>query len=317
MTAPELLLAVDGGGTKTQALVAGLDGKVLARGLGPSSNLHNVGFAASCQAVATAIEGALMHVLGPQASGPEPWQRARFAAACFGLSGVDAPEDEAQVARWIRERTIAPRFLVVNDSELVLAGGTPEGWGIALISGTGSVCLGRTPEGRTARAGGWGPLLGDEGSGYQIAINGLRLAARTADGRADAPAILEAVMRHCSLRDASALIRYVHAPTMGAAELAGLATVVLDAAARGDAAAAAIVEDAARELAGHVEVVARKLRLTRPPLALGGGLLRGQLKRAVLDAVTIELGPTAYVPDPSLGAVALARRLVQPGAPPS
>src|SRR6202007_525984 len=72
---------------------------------------------------------------------------------------------------------------------LILAGGPPEGWGVALVGGTGSVCLGRTREGRTVRVGGWGPILGDEGSGYQIAVNALRRPTQTADGRASAKAV--------------------------------------------------------------------------------------------------------------------------------
>lgn len=315
MKARELLLAVDGGGTKTQALVTDLEGNVLARGLGPSSNLHNVGFDESCRAVTTAIEGALMHVLGLEANVGPRWRGAPIAAACFGLAGVDAPEDEAQVSRWVLEQTIAPRFRVVNDSELILAGGTPEGWGVALISGTGSVCLARSPEGRTARVGGWGPLLGDEGSGYDIAIRALRVATQAADGRTEARPLLDAVLKHWSMRDPTTLIRYVHAPTTTPAEIAGLATAVLDLAGRNDTRAAAIIEEAARELARHVDTVVARLALRRPPLALGGGLLRGRLRQAVLQAIQSEVSGVTYVADPPLGAVVLARRLV--AAPPA
>jgi N-acetylglucosamine kinase-like BadF-type ATPase len=200
--------------------------------------------------------------------------------------------------------------MVVNDAELVMAGGTPDGWGVALISGTGSVCLGRTREGRTARVGGWGPLLGDEGSGYDIAMRALRVATQAADGRAQAPALLKAVLEHWSLKEPGALIHYVHAPERTAAELAGLATAVLSLAARNDAAARGVVEEGARELARHVDSVVRTLRLQKPPLAVGGGLLGGQLRAAVLAAVKSELGPVKYVLDPSQGAVVLARRLL-------
>src|SRR5688500_7590818 len=131
-TAPELLLAVDGGGTKTQAVVSDLDGKVLARGLAPSSTVHNVGFEQSCQALTIAIEVAIFTVLVPQALAEGRVRRyARIAAACFGLAGVDSKEDEVEVSRWVRELEISSRFTVINDSELILAAGTPEGWGVA------------------------------------------------------------------------------------------------------------------------------------------------------------------------------------------
>jgi len=310
--APELLLAVDGGGTKTQAVVSDLEGKILARGLAPSSTVHNVGFEQSCRALTTAIEGALVNVLGPQTRGDgHVWRAARISAACFGLAGIDSVEDEAQIAHWVREQGITTRFSVVNDSELILAAGTPEGWGVALVAGTGSVCLGRTREGRTVRVGGWGPILGDEGSGYRIAVSALHRATQTADGRADAKALLEAVLRHWSLRDATALIRHVHADTMTPSEIAGLASVVLDLAARGDAEARSMLDHAADELARHVHSVVRRLGVTKPPLALAGGLLRASLRTALLARVGEEVGAVNYVTDPPLGGVVLARRLLQ------
>jgi len=313
-TGPDLLLAVDGGGTKTQAVVADLEGKILARGLAPSSTVHNVGFEQSCLALTTAIEGALVNVLGPQArthGQGRAWGAARISAACFGLAGIDSPEDEAQVSRWVREQEITPRFTVVNDSELILAGGTPDGWGVALVAGTGSVCLGRTREGRTVRVGGWGPILGDEGSGYQIAVSALRRVTQTADGRAEAKALLAAVLRHWSLPEAGALIRYVHRAEATPSEIAGLATVVLDLATRGDDDARAIVEGAADELAGHVRTVVRKLGVKQPPLALSGGLLRAGLRQALLTRIGDDVGTVNYVNDPPVGGVVLARRLLQ------
>src|SRR5262245_8247870 len=97
------LLAVDGGGTKTQALITDLDGHVVARGIGPSSNIHRVGLEQSGRALATAIEGALQHVLGASARGSQPaWRQTRIVAACFGLAGVDCPEDEREISHWVR-----------------------------------------------------------------------------------------------------------------------------------------------------------------------------------------------------------------------
>ena len=323
MSDAQFLLAVDGGGTNTQALIADAGGTVLARGLGPSSNLHNVGLEKGFLAIATAIEGALAQVKGTlpaaaTASGSGRWRSAGIAAACLGLAGVDSSADEAQVSQWVKEQALAPRFAVVNDSELVLAAGTPAGWGVALISGTGSVCLGRTAEGRSARVGGWGPLLGDEGSGYHIASLALRRATQAADERREAPALLKAILRHWKLTDPTALIRHVHDPATTTADIAGLATVVVDLAGRNDPAAMEVVAEAARDLALHIDTIVRLLRLTRPPVALGGGLmLRGALRKAMLADVKSELGAIATVADPPLGAVVLARRLLQGSFKPS
>jgi N-acetylglucosamine kinase-like BadF-type ATPase len=309
----ELVLAVDGGGTKTQAVLVDGEGNVVGRGLGPGCNLHKVGFEECCKAVTTAVEGALEHVVGGRARGAhEPvWRFVPIAAACFGLAGIDSPEDEAEVSAWVRQQEIATSFQVYNDSELILAAGTPEGWGVALISGTGSVCLGRSPEGRELRVGGWGSLLGDEGSGYGIAVRALHLVTQTADGRADATDLLKAVLHHWSLADAPALIRHVYAPTMTHSELAGLATTVLNLSSTGDPAAKIIVDEAARDLALHVDTVIRKLGLKRPPLAVAGGVLRAQLRKALQGAIQSELAVINHVADPCMGAVTIARRLLQ------
>ena len=316
MSETGLLLAVDGGGTKTLALVTDLEGKILARGTGPSSNLHTVGLDESCRAMVMAIEGALAEIPGPKRGGEPGWRSTRIAAACFGLAGVDAPGDEAEIERWVRHQTIAERFLVVNDAELILAGGTPEGWGVALVAGTGSVCIGRARDGRSARVGGWGPLLSDEGSGYEIASAALRAVTRSVDGRDAAPGLVEAVLRQWSLSDATDLIRFVHSPSTSAADIAGLAIVVLEQAERGEPVSRAILERAARELARQVETVMGRLDLGRPPLAMGGGMLSGPLRDAVVKQIGPEIASATYVADPPLGAVVLARRLLA-AAPPA
>ena len=232
---------------------------------------------------------------------------------------MDSSTDEIQVAQWVKDQALATRFVVVNDSELVLAAGTPAGWGVALISGTGSVCLGRNADGKSARVGGWGPLLGDEGSGYHIASLALRRATQAADDRVEAQALLKAILRHWKLTEPTALIRHVHDPDH---------------------------HDGGHRRPGHGRGRPRRpqrrrrdgggggsgarprrftstrssgiLRLTRPPVALGGGLmLRGALRKTMLAAVKSELGPITTVADPPLGAVVMARRLLQGSLKPS
>ncbi|HXK12288.1 MAG TPA: BadF/BadG/BcrA/BcrD ATPase family protein [Vicinamibacteria bacterium] len=312
--ADRFLLAVVGSGSKTQALLTDLRGKAIARGFGPASNPNVVGFEAFGRALTMAIEGALVNAMGPRRGDADgaAWRGVGIASACFGLAGVDSPEDEARVSRWVREQAVSERTLVVNDAALVMAGGTPDGWGVALISGSGSVCYGRSAQGREVRVGGWGPLLGDEGSGYEMALGALRLCTQTADGRADAHALLQAILRHWSLPDASALLRHVYRPGTTPGDLAALAPVIVDLAASGDADARALVEATARGLARQVDTAVRKLALERPPLALAGSSLqRGDMRRALLSAVSAEIGTTAYVPDLCRGAVKLAERLLK------
>ena len=160
----ELLLGLDGGGSKTLALLADAEGRVIGRGIAGASNYQNIGETAAWAALDTAIAAAFAD------AGLEP---SAVAAVGLGLAGVDRPEDRALFEGWAARRFGGAPVVIANDAELVLAAGTPDGWGIALISGTGSIVFGRSPQGEMARAGGWGHIMGDEGSGYAIGVEAL------------------------------------------------------------------------------------------------------------------------------------------------
>jgi N-acetylglucosamine kinase-like BadF-type ATPase len=307
----EFLLGVDGGGATTQAVIADSSGKPLGRGLGPLCNHRRVGFEHATQAIATAVEGALRQILGFQAIG-QGAARGQITAACFGLAGIDRPEDESKLAAWVRGQGYTSVFAVMNDSDMILRGGTAEGWGIALVSGTGSICVGRSKDGRSARVGGWGHILGDEGSSYAIATEALHLATQTADGRAEARAILRAVLAHWSLKSPDDLINYVYRAEITQDVIASVAGPVLDLAARGDLAARRIADEAGAALARHVDTVMRKLSLDRPPLAMAGSTLRASLRTSIVSQLGAEVGPVSAVQDPALAGVAVARRLLEP-----
>jgi N-acetylglucosamine kinase-like BadF-type ATPase len=306
----DLLLGVDGAGQTTQAVIATLDGEILGRGLGPASNYHRVGIEASRRALSTAIEGALSQAHRSPGSGEGTWAQAGIAAACFGMAGVNGPDDEQVFATWFREIAAPFKFSVVNDSELILGGGTPDGWGVALISGHGSVCLGRSKEGRTARVGGWGHLLGDEGSGYQMALEALKLATQAADGRGGSDPILKAALTHWRVSVPKDLIGAVYEAPSASEDILAFANRVLDLAGRNDPHAKDIVERAAKILAVEIDTVATKLSLSAPPIALSGPTMRVTLKKALLEKITVPIGPVVVVADAVRGAVAMARRLM-------
>lgn len=300
----ELLLGIDGGGSNTRALLASLDGTVLGRGYAPSSNLQSVGFPAATAAIRQAIAAAF-DAAGIAADTP-------IAAACLGLAGVGRPADHTRIAAWIEHEAIARRSAIVTDAEPVLAAGTPEGWGVALISGTGSVCVGRDRQGRAVQVGGWGYLLGDEGSGYDLAIRALRLATQTADGRAEAHALLDAVLRHWNLAAPADLVGHVYRTAIMRPAIADLTRPVVALAAQGDRDALDLLEGAAVELARAARAAARRLGLHEPPVALAGGLLGAspELRAALAECLGPGWGPLRYVDDPALGTLVLARRLL-------
>ncbi len=298
----DLILGIDGGGSKTRALVADRDGAVLGVGVAASSNYQSVGFESATAALESAMNAALRAAGYPAA--------VRFTSMCLGLAGVDRDEDRRRFETWIAARGLAERHAVVNDAELVLAAGTPEGWGVALICGTGSICFGKGRDGRRARAGGWGYLLGDEGSGYDIAVRALRLATQTADGRAEAHALLQTILAAWSLDEPAQLIGVVYRPETTRATIADLARHVIALAAAGDPHAESIIAGAARELGRLIAAVVKQLRLEAPPVALGGGLIGAhpRLQQAVLEQAGLPLGPLRYVADPAQGALVIARR---------
>jgi N-acetylglucosamine kinase-like BadF-type ATPase len=308
--AGDLLLGVDGAGQTTQAVIATGGGEILGRGLGPPSNYHRVGIDNARRALSTAIEGALAAAHRSSDDRNRSWAQAGIAAACFGLAGVNGPADEAVFASWLRELGGTFKFKFINDSEMILGGGTPDGWGVALISGTGSVCLGRTAEGRVARVGGWGHLLGDEGSGYQMALEALKLATQAADGRGGSQSILRAALNHWRVNEAKDLIPVIYESTTVSEDILAFGIRVLDLAARNDQHAREIMDRASKALAVQIDTVIAKLNLTAPPIALSGATMRVTLRKALLEKIASPIGPVVVVADPVRGAVAVARRLV-------
>lgn len=301
-----LLLGLDGGGTKTIAWLAPLDDAantvVLGRGQSGPGNPRAAGFGTAQANILAAIAAAFANANLP---------RQPVAAACFGLAGAGRAVEQQRISAWARDQQIADKILVTGDAEPVLAAASPDNTGIALICGTGSFAWGRSAAGQTARSGGWGYLLGDEGSAYWIAKAGLSAAMRAADGRGAATTLLEKFQEELNAKDPGEIIERIYSPEMTRERLASLARVVF-AAADSDAEARQIISDATRELAHMVTVLAARLQLpANHALALAGGLLTNQ--RLPREGLLVELRrtgehpSTALIPDPVRGAVALAR----------
>jgi N-acetylmuramic acid 6-phosphate etherase len=193
----ELFLGIDGGGTHTVALLAvrkpgaGPAGwALLGRGTTGPSNRQAVGTEQALEALDEAVSAAFLAAGVPR--GP-------VAGACLGLAGADRPDDQAVLHEWADRVRLAGRVEVTSDAAILLAAGTPDGSGLVLIAGTGSIAFGRTADGRRARAGGWGYLLGDEGSAYALVMSGLQAVARAADGRGPATALTERFLKRFGL----------------------------------------------------------------------------------------------------------------------
>lgn len=307
---PKILLGIDGGGSKTIALVADLKGMILGRGSSGASNYLSVGFEAACMAIEQAIQAAL------KAAGLD--SKHHPAALCLGLGGAGRPADVQRFEEFFKRRYPGIPLQVTTDAHLALAAGTQEGWGICLICGTGSIAYGRDSQGRQVRAGGWGYLFGDEGSGYAIGTAALRAVSQAADGRAPETLLTRLVLGYWELDDPMQIIPrvYYNAPSPRA-EIARLAKVVQTAAEQGDMQAQSILKEAAKALAQLVKAIAKHPGFEYPmPLVVAGGVItHDEILFSNLLALVAELGLNfthiEKVEEPALGAIRIAQNIFQ------
>jgi N-acetylmuramic acid 6-phosphate etherase len=296
MSNAPLVLGIDGGGTKTVACLASGD-EILGRGSAGPGNPRAAGFETAQANIAAAIAAAFAAARLPQTA---------VAAACFGLAGAGRASEQEQIAAWAVTRGIARQVKVTGDAEPILAAASSENAGVVLICGTGSLAWGRNAAGETARCGGWGYLMGDEGSGYAIALAGLRAAMRAADGRGPATELLPLFQNALAAKTPEELVGQVYGPEMTREKLAALAGVVF---AAQDPVAAGIVAAAAQDLRELVTTVAERLNLPAGySLALTGGVFMHQREYAAQVAAPCSANWT-LVTEPVRGAVALARQL--------
>ncbi len=312
------IIGVEGGGTKTVAWIASLlpDGtlEILGRGAGGPSNIHAIGLNPTLDHISAAIAQAQTNAgLPPQTAD----------AACLAMAGVDRPQEVKLFTEWAFSQNLAARIQIVNDCEGLLAAGTKAGWGIALVAGTGSITFGRSPPGKTARTGGWGYLMGDEGSAYTVALAGLKAAVRAADGRDPATLLLPNFLTRLGLNRADDLLEAVYLSGRDRAWIASLADVVTTTAANTeDAAAERILNSAAEELALLIAATAKKLELDSKPIPVcyTGGLILNSpaLRQRLVEQLNrqgIQVEESVAVEDPVWGEIHLAKRLLAEESP--
>ncbi len=299
----DILLGIDGGGTKTTALLADREGRVLGRSVSGPSNYNAVGFEAACTAIETAIAGA------------RQCQPGELAALCLGLAGAGRQEDREKFLAWAVGHFPKTKILVVSDAEILLAAGSLSGAALALICGTGSIVYGRTASGELFRAGGWGYLFGDEGSGFAIGVAALKAVMRAYDGRGEATLLTDLVLGRRRLDNPQGLIHNIYGAESPRGEIADLADLVEHAAGQKDSTALTILETAAQELAEILQAVYRKLGNTPIPLAISGGVILNDPLfaanfRQACQRLGLEFTTVNPIPEPAEGAVRLARALV-------
>ncbi|HYH07300.1 MAG TPA: BadF/BadG/BcrA/BcrD ATPase family protein [Thermoanaerobaculia bacterium] len=264
-------IGVDGGASKTAALVIDEQGRAVGRGLAGGSNHLRVGIEEATRNIERAVNIALVEA-GIAIRNVE--------YAYCGIAGSDHPVHHQKVVESLRIFFPRGNFIVDTDARVALTGAVGFGPGIVIISGTGSVAFGRNAAGDEARAGGWGPTLGDEGSGYWIAREGLSAIVRAHDGRGFATRMTDLLCDEYGMCEPDELPRFVYAATTHVDDIARYGKLVIEAANENDDVAREILTHGGSALAECVLAIARRLHMTDsefPVAYVGGAFNAGEL----------------------------------------
>jgi N-acetylglucosamine kinase-like BadF-type ATPase len=303
-------IGIDGGGTRTRAVALGADGTVQGWSIGGPGNYQVLGD----EGLARLVDG-LLTVL--------PRAPASARSLCLALAGVGRPAECQAVLALARARGWADQVQAVSDARAALEGAHGGAPGLIAIAGTGSIVMGKNASGTTARVGGYGPLLGDQGSGYAVGLGGLRAALQARDGWGPATRLERDLPAALAMGDWDGIIPAVYRGPLGRDRIAALAPVVFAAARDGDAVARDLVRAAGGALGLQVAAAATRLQLGPiAELSATGGLMQ-QLEHlwpALAAAARPRLpGLTWRRPllPPVLGAALLARQAAGLAVPPA
>jgi N-acetylglucosamine kinase-like BadF-type ATPase len=294
-------LGIDGGASKT-ACIVGDETTILGRGTGGSSNLTRVSETAARESLSAAIQQACAQ------AGTTP---ARIASSCVGIAGAARP-GISQIVRRLVSGLVAGKVEIVGDMVIALEaafGGSP---GVIVIAGTGSIAYGVNTAGQSARAGGWGFAISDEGSGYWIGRAGVSAALHAHDEGRATPLLAEA-MKALTAETPEQLVLAANA--VPSPEFSELVPAVLAAAEAADPTALGVLRGAGRELAGLAKAVIRRLFSAEQAVrvAMSGGVFANSalVRQVFYNELRAEISGVEEVPtvvEPVLGALALARK---------
>jgi N-acetylglucosamine kinase-like BadF-type ATPase len=302
-----VILGVDGGGTKTHAVITDETGRTLGDGVGGPTNIDDH----DLETATTNLEHAVNEARANAKLETKP-----FDAAFLGVAGVVSEADRGLVRELARrlELTSPERLGVDHDARVALAGGLSGRPGLVLIAGTGSACFGINAAAERHLAGGWGHLLADEGSGYWLGLEALRAAVRAFDGRGQPTALEQRALDFLGVGAPEEIMHRLYVVGLSRAELAAFGPITLEVAASGDAVARGIVERGAEALTETVEATVRRLNLVAPEIVMVGGVLSSEVMLGPLRTHLIARLPrmrlVAAEQSPAHGACLLARMLL-------
>lgn len=286
----ELVVGIDGGGTKTEAVIGAIlpDGSIrpLGRGTAGPANLQSRTAADAWHQCTAAIKCAIDDCRpDDQHQVRLHWETYPFTTGLFAMAGAGSqPHADAFLQQIVASSRVA-NPTVTHDARPLVGGGTRSDSGIALIAGTGSFCYCRTADGTEDRCGGWGYLYGDEGSGYSLGIAGLRAAVMAYDGRSKPTDLVNGFRDWLGESDLPRWLTELR--TWDRDQIAGAAKIVCQCASSGDETAIGLIDQAAESLGLHLTTLwNRQFAGKSSDIVLAGGLLVGNqfLREKVIDS---------------------------------
>ncbi len=300
------LLGIDGGGTKTVAIAADLQGNVLGKGVSGASNYQTVGLDQAIAAIKEASEEAI-------AAAGITTHEAKV--ICLGLAGVGRESDRVLLLPLIEKLNLAEKIILEHDAAIALAGALACQPGIVVLAGTGAMAFGMNSAGEKRRAGGWGSILGDEGSAYYIGRRALVAICKAYDGRGPETILTNRLMEHLGLDDFTDIVKRIYDQQTSPKEIASFAPLVSQAAKNGDEAAATILGDAAEELALTASAVIKVLNMQNEAfqVAISGSVFKAgeSLLKPFSEYIRSTTPHAQIIPprfEPAMGAIFLARQ---------
>ena len=304
-------LGIDGGGTRTVALLGDDEGHLLGRAESGPSNPLKVGFRSAEREILKAVRACLKDA-GISPAALRGSHSGTLRGVCAGIAGVDRRAVHAPLIAWMRSHIPARRHLLTSDAAIALAAAVREHPGIVVISGTGSIAFARDDQGNVLRSGGWGVPFDDRGSGYDLGRQAVRAALEAFDGRGPNTILTDSICRHLDLRDISDVI----AERLEQHQIAGLFPIVVEAAQTGDLVARHLCDAAACDLADLAVALLKRagwMRRVTPVITSGGVFQSSNLIRRAFTRRLRRFAPQARVEllqrRPVEGALWLARAL--------
>lgn len=242
----DVVLGLDGGGTKTIAVASTVEGRIIKIGYSGPSNQNIIGLKNAYLNIIDAVQKTI------------PKARANVLVACFGLAGIDNKENYSRMLDKLKKSKISNEIILVPDTEIALSSGTWGGHGIVVVAGTGSNVYGKNALGLHAKAGDWGYIIGDEGGAYHISRLALNAVFREYDGRGPPTLLTKIIKDYFKVKELPDIIPIIY-KSMNVTEIANMARLVIEAAKKGDHVAKDILWLGGKELGLAAVTVIKKL----------------------------------------------------------